>query len=479
MSFNSVEFILFFALVYAIYLSLNFRKQNRFLLAASYVFYGFWDWRFLCLILISTVTDYLCGLSIGGTEDKKKRRALLLVSLTVNLSILGFFKYFNFFLDNLYSIFSVLQINLDKPTLNIILPVGISFYTFQTLSYTIDVYRKEIKPERNILDYALYVSFFPQLVAGPIERAKKLLPQIRNPRYMSRGTLYEGFFLVSWGYFKKKFIVDNIASFLPFYYKLASSGSEPGGGSLVMGVTIAFLIQLYGDFSAYSDIARGTARLMGFNIINNFKAPFYAVNIQDVWNRWHISLTTWIRDYLYYPLATVKIGRKYLHPLLVVIITFVIMGLWHGASWNYILWGFYNGVLLSGYAVIYRKTKRFRNKKHPATAWFLRILSTLLTFHLAAFGLIFFQTTSVAQLSVWLSQIFTDFSFSPPVGALMLKTLLYASPLLIVDYFIFQEESTTRIIELPAVVKFAFVYIIIYLMIVFRASSTNFIYFQF
>ncbi len=479
MSFNSFEFAVFFSIVYIVYLSLDYKKQNRFLLVASYIFYGFWDWRFLALILISTTTDYFCGLAMGKSEKSESRKLYLIISLFVNLSILGFFKYFNFFLDNLYSIFSLLHINLDKPTLKIILPVGISFYTFQTLSYTIDVFRRDIKPVKSFLDYALYVSFFPQLVAGPIERASRLIPQIQNPRYMSRGTLYEGFFLISWGYFKKKFIVDNIATFLPAYYKMVSSGVEPGGGGLVMGVAIAFLIQLYGDFSAYSDIARGTARMMGFNIMLNFKAPFFASNIQDVWNRWHISLTTWIRDYIYYPLATLKIRGKYLHPLLVVIITFVIMGLWHGAAWNFVLWGLYNGLLLAGYAIIYRHTRVFRRKKPPFIALIIRISSTLLTFNLAAFGLIFFQTESLSQIRIWLVQLFTNFSLNPIVLQLMSKTLLYSWPLLIVDYFIFREKSTTKIIELPAIVKFVFVYIIIYLMIVFRASSTNFIYFQF
>ncbi|GBC60623.1 MBOAT family protein [Desulfonema ishimotonii] len=480
MNFNSFEFGLFFLIVYALYLSLGHRWQNRLLLAASYIFYSFWDWRFLGLILFSTATDFLCALGIGINPDRQyMRKRFLWLSVGVNLSVLFFFKYFNFFIDNFVALFSLFGVSLHLPTWRIVLPVGISFYTFQTLSYTIDVYRRQVEPTRRFGDYALYVAFFPQLVAGPIERAKNLLPQILTPRHLNKGDLSEGLFLIYWGLFKKIFIADNIGGLLAFSDHLPVQG-EPTGG-VVLVSTYAFMFQLYCDFSAYSDIARGAARLLGFDIMVNFRAPLFAPNIQETWNRWHISLTSWIRDYLYFPIALTRIGKKHMDVRLVVILTFLIMGLWHGASWNYVLWGGYNGLILAAYAVIAPRLKRWR-RGIPKNAFRNRVwyvLSVLLTFHVAIFGVLFFRATSLAQIGHWLHSLFTDFAITPQAVGLFIQMMGYALPLLILDVLIYRNEDIRRLFRYPVWLRYGFLYLTFYLMAVHHAITGNFIYFQF
>lgn len=476
MNFNSFKFAIFFIIVYLIYLSLRHKWQNRMLFVVSYLFYSFWDWRFLGLILISTVTDFWCAREIHQHQEKKIRRRFLFLSIGVNLTILGFFKYFNFFTENLITLFSSLGLNVTSPAITIILPVGISFYTFQTMSYTIDVYRKQLKPASHFFDYALYVAFFPQLVAGPIERAKNLMPQIEHKRTINQKFFSEGLFLIYWGYFKKIFIADNLGAFINFWENTNNAVNE---GGIVQVLAYAFLIQLYCDFSAYSDIARGTARLMGFDIMVNFRAPLFATNIQDTWNRWHISLTSWIRDYLYFPLATMKLGNRYLNVKLAIIITFLIMGLWHGASWNYVLWGGYNGLLLIAYAIFSQKTRRYRKSLPKPFAGFVRFASILLTLTAAAFGLIFFKASSMSQIYVSLFHLFNNFSFTENAVELLIKTCIYASPLLVIEYFFYKSDDISRLFQFPAIVKYSFLYITFYLMVVFKAQSTNFIYFQF
>ena len=480
MNFNSFKFFAFFIVVYFLYLSLKQKQQNRLLLIASYFFYGCWDWRFLGLIFISTVTDFFCGLKIDQYQEKQKRRQYLILSILVNLSILGFFKYFNFFLENLTVLFSWFGITLDHPTWHVILPVGISFYTFQTMSYTIDVYRRKIKPTTDFFDYALYVSFFPQLVAGPIERARNLLPQILKPRILSPERLKEGVLLIYWGLFKKIFIADNIGTLLAYFGDPVSANGAVGDGGLVLASMYAYMFQLYCDFSAYSDIARGTAKMMGFDIMINFRSPFFAQNIQDTWNRWHISLTSWIRDYLYFPLATVKIGKKYLNPMMAVIITFLIMGLWHGAAWNYVLWGGYNGVILVLYAIFVRKTRRFRRPKPRFLQNIIRFLSILITFHVASFGIILFRANSLQQISHWIYHLFASFSMTAEATELMSRVFVYSLPLLIVDLFLYKNnDNILAFSKYPTLVKYGFLYLVGFLMVVYHAKASNFIYFQF
>lgn len=332
-------------MVYAGYLLLgrNYRSQNRWLLLASYFFYGYWDWRFCSLLLISTLVDFYIGRAIYRATSLGRRRALLLTSLCTNLGILGFFKYFNFFADSAVELMRALGMHADAVTLNIVLPVGISFYTFQTLSYTIDIYRGKLRPIDDLQNFGLFVAFFPQLVAGPIERAATLLPQIEAPRTIRATQINIGLFLMVWGYFKKVVVADNLALIAN---EVFNHVGEHHGMELVVGV-VAFAGQIYCDFSAYSDIARGLAMLMGFELMVNFRLPYFAATPSDFWQRWHISLSTWLRDYLYIPLGGNRHGR--FQTMRNLMITMLLGGLWHGASWNFVLWGAFHGVLLALY----------------------------------------------------------------------------------------------------------------------------------
>ncbi len=343
MLFNTLVFWLFFALVFGLYRVLPHRRQNQLLLVASYVFYGWWDWRFLGLILISTVVDYISAWRIEACSGAAARRGWLIASVATNLGLLGVFKYFNFFASSLAEVMQVAGFRVDDVTLNIVLPVGISFYTFQTMSYTIEVYRGTIKARRNLADLALYVAFFPQLVAGPIERAGRLLPQIERPRQVGSGDVRAGAWLCLWGLFKKMVIADNLGLLAN---KVFSGNQAPAGGELVVGV-VAFAFQIYCDFSGYSDIARGLARLLGFRLMRNFNIPYLAADPSEFWQRWHISLSTWLRDYLYIPLGGNRRGptRTWIN----LMITMLLGGLWHGASWLFVLWGLYHGLLLVAY----------------------------------------------------------------------------------------------------------------------------------
>jgi len=353
--FNSTAFFVFFAVVYAAYLLLQrrLRLQNALLLVASYLFYGYWDWRFLSLIAISTLVDFVIGRALGRTDERavggQRRRLLLAISVVVNLAILGFFKYFNFFASSLVEVLSAFGAHADLVTLNIVLPVGISFYTFQTMSYTIDVYRGRLQPTDSLLDFAVFVAFFPQLVAGPIERAVNLLPQVGRPRRITAAQVDSGLFLILWGLYKKVVVADNAALIANAVFNDYASHT---GLDILLGV-IAFSVQIYGDFSGYSDIARGVARLMGFELMVNFRLPYFAVNPSDFWLRWHISLSSWLRDYLYISLGGNRTGRLLTYRNLLV--TMLLGGLWHGAAWNFIVWGAYHGVILALYRAFERR----------------------------------------------------------------------------------------------------------------------------
>jgi len=333
MLFNSFIFLIFLALIIPAYYFLSVRWRKPVILIASYFFYGYWDYRFCALLLISTVIDYFTGKYIYATENPKTRNNLLYISLFSNLGILGLFKYFNFFVSSFDAAFSIFGLQLDYLHLNIILPVGISFYTFQTLTYTIDIYRKEIKPTSSFLDFAIYVSFFPQLVAGPIERAKNLLPQIANMPTPTVNQFKQGFVLITVGMFKKVLIGDTTGRIVdqifaqPQYY--ASS-------EMLMGL-ILFSIQIYADFSGYSSIARGTAKWLGIELMENFNQPYLSANITEFWRRWHISLSSWLKDYLYISLGGNRKGkgRTYINLML----TMLLGGLWHGASYTFVVWG--------------------------------------------------------------------------------------------------------------------------------------------
>ncbi|HMZ52611.1 MAG TPA: MBOAT family O-acyltransferase, partial [Candidatus Sumerlaeota bacterium] len=308
MTFNSLAFLIFLPIVLGLYYLLPFRWQNRMLLLASYVFYGWWNWKFLILILISPTVDYVCGMLLDRSQDQRTRRRILITSMAMNLIVLGYFKYANFFIDSAHAALAALGIPFTPLVLDVVLPIGISFHTFQSMSYAIDIYRGKLKPIRRIDDFALFVAYFPQLVAGPIERAANLLPQIVTPRRITADGFVSGFWLVLLGYVKKTAIADAVA---PFVNDSFARAHDPTAGGLeILGAAYLFAIQIYGDFSGYSDIARGISRMMGIELMVNFRMPYLATSVTDFWRRWHISLSTWLRDYLYIPLGGNRHGLK-------------------------------------------------------------------------------------------------------------------------------------------------------------------------
>jgi D-alanyl-lipoteichoic acid acyltransferase DltB (MBOAT superfamily) len=340
MLFNSIDFVLFLPTVFIVYWFLdgkNLKAQNGFIVIASYLFYGWWDWRFLFLMFLSTLIDYFTGLGLSG-ESTKRRKMLVCTSIAVNLLVLGIFKYCNFFIDNFVQAFSFFGIPFDVQHLNIILPVGISFYTFQTMSYSIDIYRKKLEPTRDFIAFAAFVSFFPQLVAGPIERAENLLPQFFVRRCFDYRRSVDGCRQILWGFFKKIVVADNCAAYANLIF---NNYENYRGITLVLGA-VFFAFQIYGDFSGYSDIAVGTAKLFGFNLMRNFAFPYFSRNIAEFWRRWHISLSTWFRDYVYIPLGGSR--RGILISIRNTFILFLLSGFWHGAKWTFITWGFLNAL---------------------------------------------------------------------------------------------------------------------------------------
>lgn len=394
MLFNSTVFAVFLPVVFVLYwfvLNRRIEIQNGFLLVASYVFYGWWDWRFLSLLVISTVVDYLIGIALGREEESRRRKLLLVGSLVTNLGMLGFFKYYNFFVDSWAEMVRWMGLVPDVRTLNIVLPVGISFYTFQTLSYTIDVYRKRIQPTSNFIAFAAFVAFFPQLVAGPIERASNLLPQFFGRREFDLSSGMGGLRQIGWGLFKKVVIADNCA---PYVEQAFSNPGSYSGSELLLGV-IYFAIQIYCDFSGYSDIARGTARLLGFELMVNFRTPYFSRNIAEFWQRWHISLSTWFRDYLYIPLGGNRISKW--RTVLNVAIVFVVSGFWHGANWTFIVWGALNALYFIPLMLTQRHKKYPVHESGENSATVRELPGILLTFFLTCLGWIFFRAESLGQ----------------------------------------------------------------------------------
>lgn len=343
MVFNSAAFLVFFLLFFQLYWWINKKAsvntRNLLIIVGSYLFYGWWDWRFLSLMFISSLTDYLVGLNIVRYLGVR-RKLLLVISLVVNLGVLGFFKYFNFFIDSFSTLLGFLPFEINTVTLNVILPVGISFYTFQTLSYAIDVYRGKIKQEKNILSFFAFVSFFPQLVAGPIERASNLLPQFNSKKYFDYAKVISGLRLMLWGMFKKVVIADNLGILVDQLY----GQSEGLSGLATIVGSLLFAFQIYADFSGYSDIAIGTGRTLGFDLMKNFKTPYFSSSFREFWQRWHISLSTWFRDYVYIPLGGNRSGRYRVYFNL--LLTFLLSGLWHGADVTFLIWGGVHGLLL-------------------------------------------------------------------------------------------------------------------------------------
>lgn len=497
MVFNSSVFAAFFLAFYVAYLLLLRRRrlQNVLILAGSYFFYGWWDWRFLSLIVVSTLIDFMCGRLLDRrTPDDapngprsyryspRARRALLWTSVLANLGILGFFKYCDFFAAGLSDLLQTIGMPLDIRLLNVILPVGISFYTFQTLSYTIDVYRGRLPATPSLLDFACFVAFFPQLVAGPIVRAAELLPQMARPRHLDRERVYEGAYLLLWGLFKKVVIADNLGARLvdPVF---DGAIADPLGGTVLVAI-YAFAIQIYCDFSGYSDMARGLAKLMGFDFQLNFNLPYFAANPSEFWRRWHISLSNWLRDYLYIPLGGNRRGprRTYINLLL----TMVLGGLWHGAAWTFVLWGIYQGALLGVHRAampwIDAVTARLSDRSRRVA----RIVAILLFFQFVCLGWLIFRADSAAQIGRLADAILSPWPWWILCGANTLAgtglwTLVaYAAPLMLIQWAQYVTNDLNVVFRLAAPVRGGLYAGLFYALILFGADVDKpFIYFQF
>ena len=406
MLFNSLEFLIFLPTVFLLYwfvFQKDLRVQNSLLLISSYVFYGWWDYRFLSLIFLSTTVDYFVGLKIHESNDRKMKKFFLLISILFNLGLLGFFKYFNFFIDSWIDLLGTIGYEQKSTwTLNVILPVGISFYTFQTMSYSLDIYRGKLKPIKDFISFASFVSFFPQLVAGPIERALNLLPQFEKKRNYEVESLIAATSLILLGMFKKVVVADNLSEWVEIVF---SNYSDKPTISLIMAA-VFFSFQIYCDFSGYSTIAKGVAKLFGINLIDNFNKPYLSHNIKEFWSRWHISLSTWFRDYLYIPLG----GSKGSQMLLIknIFITFVISGFWHGANWTFIAWGFYHTILYVLYIVMKKNNGNRESLRANYLYFILKVTKIVCTYFLVLIGWVIFRSDSIYDAYLYLKFIFIN-----------------------------------------------------------------------
>ncbi len=473
MLFNSLIFMVFMAVVLMIYYRLNHKHQNLFLLLASYFFYGSWDWRFTFLLLISTVVDFFVGRSLHVATEVNRRKMLLTISVCVNLGILGFFKYFNFFIDSAVGLLEFMNFESNRPVLNVILPVGISFYTFQTMSYTIDIYKKKMEPTRNMIDFALFVSFFPQLVAGPIERAKVLIPQVVRPRVVTKDDLITGLNLMAIGYFKKVAIADNMAPIV------SNAFSNPGSltsGELLTGL-YAFSFQIYGDFSGYSDIARGVARLLGFELMINFNAPYLSRSITEFWRRWHISLSSWLRDYLYISLGGNRHGSLMTYRNL--FLTMLLGGLWHGAAWTMVVWGAMHGIYLAVHKLLLGDKKLDVSWPNSFVGWLVNLVKIVITFHMVALTWIMFRASSFTSGMEYINGIFAFDDTFNIAGNVLFAALL----IVIVDIAQTKTGNHTWIITKPRPVKYVLLQVLFISAVAAAIFQINtvvpFIYFQF
>jgi D-alanyl-lipoteichoic acid acyltransferase DltB (MBOAT superfamily) len=474
MLFNSFEFLAFLPTVFILYwfvVNRSLKLQNILLLIASYIFYGWWDYRFLALIALSTLIDYAIGLLISKSENDKSRKLLVTVSVIANLTILGFFKYFNFFIDSWQEILQSFGYQSEHTwTLKIMLPVGISFYTFQTMSYTIDIYRRQLAPTKDLISFATFVSFFPQLVAGPIEKASKLLPQILKKRAFNYEQGAQGARLLIWGMFKKVVIADSLA---PHVYKIFTSHESFDGGALVMGAMYATL-QLYCDFSGYSDIAIGTSKLFGVELSSNFKFPVFSKDLVQVWSKWHISLTTWFRDYVFKSLGGLKVSKNKI--ILNVCIVFLASGLWHGADWKYVMWGGIHALLFLLTLLLRKKIKLRPNSALVGKV--VNLIKIFSTFFLMSLTLVLFRAENVNQAGLIYVQIIEDLINNQIVYDFHVnKNLLLVTILLAYDYaFRKDERNIFQFGKIPRRLSYLFMIMGI---IAFFNDQINFLYFQF
>ncbi|MBN1251310.1 MAG: MBOAT family protein [Bacteroidales bacterium] len=483
MLFNSVDFAIFLPIVFILYwfvTNKNLKLQNFLVFAASYLFYGWWNWRFLSLILFSTIIDYSVGLGLKNEDNQTKRKTLLWISILVNLGFLGLFKYYNFFLDNFITAFSFFGTQIKANSLNIILPVGISFYTFQTLSYSIDVYKRKLEPTKDFIAFSAFVSFFPQLVAGPIERATHLLPQFYKKRTFDYSKAVDGMRQILWGLFKKIVIADNCAEYANLIF---NNSADYSGSTLVLGA-LFFTFQIYGDFSGYSDIAIGTSRLFGFELMRNFNFPYFSRDIAEFWRRWHISLSTWFRDYLYIPLGGSRGGTwmKIRNTFAI----FIVSGFWHGANWTFIVWGALNAIYFLPLLIT---NKNRNNMETVAQGKFFPSIKEmsfmLLTFGLTVFAWIFFRANNIGHAISYISEILSPSLFTIPRFEGTEKALII---IILVVIFVFTEwfgrEGQFAISKIESKwnrpVRWTLYSFIIFTIGMFmQTAETPFIYFQF
>jgi D-alanyl-lipoteichoic acid acyltransferase DltB (MBOAT superfamily) len=478
MLFNSLTFVIFLPIVFLLYwfvFQRNLKIQNFFIVVVSYVFYGWWDWRFLLLIALTSFCSWASGLLIARKNGSPK--FTLIANIVINLGILAVFKYYNFFVENFVSAFAEVGVNLHISTLKIILPVGISFYTFQALSYSIDIYRQKLEPTRDIVSFFAYVSFFPQLVAGPIERATNLLPQFYAKRTFDYDKAVDGMRQILWGFFKKIVVADNCADYVS---QVFDNYQIHSGSTLLLGAFF-FAFQIYGDFSGYSDIAIGTARLFGFNLMRNFNFPYFSRDIAEFWRRWHISLTTWFRDYVYIPLGgsrgtKAKIIRN-------TFIIFIVSGFWHGANWTFIAWGVFHALLFLPLILLGKNRK---NRNTVAENRFLpnvkELLQMLLTFGLVVIGWIFFRVETIGQAVEYLGKIFSKSLTDVPY---MITPIYFVRFIVIfIVFFLFEwlhrkREFGLQIDSYPKIIRWSAYLTVLFLILIFGMKSETFIYFQF
>lgn len=478
MLFNSLDFAVFLPVVFLLYwfvVQRNLRVQNAFIVLVSYLFYGWWDWRFLSLLLFSSLVDYTVGLALSREERPRRRKLYLLLTILCNLGLLGFFKYYRFFVENFAEAFRFFGGTFNPSGLEIVLPVGISFYTFQSLSYGIDVYRRKITPTRDPIAFLAFVSFFPQLVAGPIERASHLLPQILQKRTFSYPHAVDGLRQILWGLFKKMVIADNCAVYADTIF------NQPGlyNGSTLLTGSFFFAIQIYCDFSGYSDIAIGTSRLFGIDLKANFSFPYFSRDIAEFWRRWHISLSTWFRDYVYLPLGGSRQGKA--RTLRNTFITFLVSGFWHGANWKFGAWGLLHAILFVPLLLMRR------NRTHLDTVaagkWLpsaKEILSMALTFLLVMLGWVLFRAADLATAGFIYKQIFSPSLFTSPQvlpGSILLITALF----LVMEWLGREQRYAIEKTGLrwPRWLRLSFYYLLIGMIFFMGGQQQNFIYFQF
>ena len=465
MQFDSYIYAFFLPLVFAGYWILRNKLtwQNLFLLVASYIFYGWWDWRFLALILITSTTTFISGLAI--TSDHSLRSKLwLALNLIINLGILGTFKYFNFFKDALADIFRLFGANPDFVTINILLPVGISFYTLQAISYSFDVYNGKTKPTNNVIAFFVYIAFFPQLVAGPIERARNLLPQFLTKKSFNYYNAVIGMRQILWGLVKKLVIADNLAGYVD---NILYNPSVMSAASIIMAA-ILFAFQIYSDFSGYSDIAIGSARLFNIKLLPNFNYPFFSRSMKELWQRWHISLMTWFREYLYFPLGGSRCGKW--RTCLNIMIVFAVSGLWHGADWTFVIWGSVNGLMLLPFVFL----KKQNNTRH---ARFRDIPLCVLTFMIFALIFLSFRSPNISHLQECINTLIHGSYLAMPMG---ISAFCYIVPFVIVEWIGRRQEFPIMTLKMPAILRWAIYWGMLFLIAFYGAKADiQYIYFQF